>query len=101
MESDTKTSTIISLTSKNYHKWIKEIQDLTVRANVWEYVDLQGTKQKPTNGECPDVSDYAVPMKSTITIRLDQNSAPRIRPARDFNELSAAQKESLKINIAT
>jgi hypothetical protein len=100
MESDTKT-TIISLTPKNYHKWIKEIQGLAVRANVWEYVDPQGTKQEPTNGECPDVSDYAVPLQSTITVRPDQDSAPRIRPARDFNELSAAQKESLKINIAT
>ncbi len=104
MKSDTKTSTIISLTPKNYHKWIKEIQDLAVRANVWKYVDPQDTKQKPTNEECPDVSDYAVPLKDTITIRPDessQDSAPRIRPTRDFNELSAAQKDSLKINIAT
>jgi hypothetical protein len=43
-------------------------------------------------------------MKDTITVRpggSNQNSAPRIRSARDFNELSAAQKDSLKINIAT
>jgi hypothetical protein len=98
MESDTKTS-IISLTPKNYHKWIKEIQGLAVRANVWEYVDPQGTKQEPTNGECPDVSDYAVPLEENITVR--QDSAPRIRPVRDFSELSAVQKDSLKINIAT
>jgi hypothetical protein len=100
MKSNTKI-TIISLTSKNYHKWIKEIQDLVVRANVWKYVDLQDTKQKPTNGECPDVSDYAVSMKSIITIRFDQDSVLRIRSIRDFNELFAAQKESLKINIVT
>jgi hypothetical protein len=101
MESDTKTSTIISLTPKNYHKWIKEIQGLAVRANVWEYVDPQGTKQEPTNGECPDVSDYAVPLESTITVRPDQDSAPRIRPARDYSELTSEQKDSLKVNIAT
>jgi hypothetical protein len=101
MESDTKTSIIISLIPKNYHKWIKEIQGLAVRANVWEYVDPQGTKQEPTNGECPDVSDYAVPLESTITVRLDQDSAPRIRPVRDYSELTSEQKDSLKVNIAT
>jgi predicted NAD-dependent protein-ADP-ribosyltransferase YbiA (DUF1768 family) len=101
MESDIKTSTIISLTPKNYHKWIKEIQDLAVRANVWEYVDPQGTKQELTNGECPDVSDYAVSLKSIITVRPDQDSASRIRPARDYSELTSEQKDSLKVNIAT
>jgi hypothetical protein len=45
------------LTPKNYHQWIKEIQDLAVRANVWEYVNSQDTKQELTNEECPDVSD--------------------------------------------
>jgi hypothetical protein len=98
MESDIKAS-IISLTPKNYHKWIKEIQGLAVRANVWEYVDPQGTKQEPTIGECPDVSDYAVPMKDIITVR--QDSAPRIRPARDYSELTSEQKDSLKVNIVT
>ncbi len=94
--------TIISLISKNYHKWIKEIQNLIVRANVWEYVDSQDTKQKFINEECLDVSDYVVLMKNIITIRSDesnQNSVLRIRSVRDFNELFAVQKNSLKINI--
>jgi hypothetical protein len=99
MKSDIKISIIISLTPKNYHKWIKEIQGLVVRANVWEYVDPQGTKQEPTNGECPDVSDYAVPLEENITVR--QDSAPRIRPARDYSELTSEQKDSLKVNIVT
>jgi hypothetical protein len=98
MKSDIKAS-IISLISKNYHKWIKEIQDLTVRTNVWEYVDPQDTKQKLTNEECSDVSDYVVFLKKNITVR--QNSASRIRSIRDFNKLSTAQKKSLKINIVT
>jgi replication initiation and membrane attachment protein DnaB len=44
-------------------------------------------------------------MKNIITIRADesssQNSAARIRSIRDYNELSTAQKDSLKINIVT
>jgi hypothetical protein len=93
MKSDIKTTTIISLTPKNYHKWIKEIQNLIVRANVREYVDPQGTKQEFTNEECSDVSDYVVLMKNIITVRSDesnQNSASRIRSIREFNELFAA-----------
>ncbi len=45
-----------------------------------------------------------MPLKDIITVRSDesnQNSAPRIRPVRDFSELSAVQKNSLKINIVT
>jgi predicted NAD-dependent protein-ADP-ribosyltransferase YbiA (DUF1768 family) len=45
------------------------------------------------------VSDFAVPLKKNITVR--QDSASRIRPVRDYNELSTAQKNSLKINIIT
>jgi hypothetical protein len=33
MKKDTKTI-IISLTPKNYHKWIKEIEGIATRANV-------------------------------------------------------------------
>jgi hypothetical protein len=98
MKSNIKTS-IISLISKNYHKWIKEIQNLTVRANVWKYVNFQDIKQKLTNEECFNVFDYVVSLKKNITIR--QNSIFKIKSIRNFNKLFAAQKNSLKINIIT
>ncbi len=85
MEEDIKT-TIISLTPKNYHKWIKEIEGIATRANVWEYVNPKGIKLKSKEMKYSDISEYKVASENN-------------RPAQSYRELTAAQKEAYQMNI--
>jgi hypothetical protein len=98
MEESTKT-TMIALTPKNYHLWIKELQGIAEKAKVWAYVDPDGTKAEPQEGEYPDVSDYQVPQPQQLAggVGLSQILT---KPADKYSELSDVQKEEYKMDIS-
>ncbi len=87
MDEPTHNTSMMILTPKNYHLWIKEIQKLANHHKVWEYVDPNGITQKPGLERAPRVSDYQVKVEETT------------RPAKSASELSDAQRKAYKADL--
>lgn len=96
----------IPLTPKNYHIWIKQLQAIATKAEVWKYVDPAGTKEEPPQEKFPEVSDYrivvAAPASRTEVLPAVSPLTSWItRPARNYDELSEAQQKSYELEFIT
>ncbi len=93
MDGPTHNTSMVVLTPKNYHLWIKEIQKLANHHKVWEYVDPDGTTEEPGLQRAPRVSDYQVKM-----IAAD-GTQTTTRSAKSASELTDAQRKAYKADL--
>jgi hypothetical protein len=49
---------MMMLTPKNYHLWIKKLQKLAEQHKIWQYIDPEDIKEPPKEEKYPKVSDY-------------------------------------------
>jgi hypothetical protein len=96
MDEKSPNPSMVMLTPKNYHLWIKELQKLAEQHRIWEYVDLNGSKSEPIIENYPDVSDYLIPMKPGISRRRELTPKKRVRMARNIIELTDNQRSDLQ-----
>lgn len=111
---DYKTS-VISLTPKNFHIWIEEVKSIALKAKVWEYVDPVGKIPEPADPLPPSLSKYLIdvpasaaaptsseptPTSSQPTVQNEAPDPPVQRPAVEFFELSADQREAWKMEMS-
>jgi hypothetical protein len=101
MDEKISNPSMVMLTPKNYHLWIKELQKLAEQHRVWEYVDPNGTKSEPIIEEYPDFSDFTVALDATVATRSNVPADQRIRPARSINELTPEQQKDLQQRQST
>ena len=88
-------STLTPLNPRNFHIWIREVQGLAIKVNVWEFVDPDSDQPEPKLGRRPQVSFYMVD-----AVIPDTMPATRIhRPAVDYDELSEMQQRSFQMKI--
>ena len=102
---ETNKATMIALTPKNYHLWIRELQGISKKAKVWQYVDPNGSKPEPEEGEYPEVSQYQVPIQAQpaggIAYPIIEGGVViATKSAEKYGDLSAEQKEDYKMEIS-
>ena len=94
----TTVTTITPLNFRNFHIWIREVQGLVIKANVWEYVNPDESEPKPKLGRRPHVSSYMIDEDT----RTEESAATKaFRPAIDYDELSEVQQRSFQMKITT
>ncbi len=80
---------VISLTLKNFHIWIKEIKIITKNAEIWKFVDSENTAEISKKDSSSNVSDYQ------ISIQADDGT----RSITALRELSDKQRKEHKLNL--
>lgn len=94
----TLTLTTPSLTSDNYHLWIRKIKCIAKQANVWEYVDPEGLIQAPTKPEYPRLSDFPLYLSDPSTSTdISTASAP---VCQTYNQLTTGQSMFFLLQIS-
>lgn len=103
---DTSKHTIMALTPKNFHWWIREVESFASDAKVWKYVDPDGNTDAPDRSDPPKFSDYIVQAPADEEETASSSSAPTTRPAsvtrpaRKYSELSPEQQQDYKMNTS-
>ncbi len=85
---------MMMLTSKNYHLWIKELQKLAEQHKIWQYIDPEDIKESPKEEKYPEVSDYKL-----IRQTADGISFQTTTQVTDYDDLTTEQKKSLKMKM--
>ena len=96
---------MLALTLKNYYLWIRELQGISEKAKVWQYVDPNSSKPEPEGGEYPEVSQYQVPIQAQPAggiayPNIEGGFVIATKSAEKYGDLSAEQKEDYKIEIS-
>jgi hypothetical protein len=81
-------STMITLTSLNYHIWINELKAIAEKARVWKFIDPDTHVEEPQSPEPFIAADYLV---------MKEGGAAR--SAINLKELTAAQREEYKADM--
>ncbi len=92
MNESTHNISMMILTPKNYHLWIKEIQKLVNHHKVWEYVDPNEITEEPDLKRASRVSDYRVKVTAA-------DETQTTRPAQSASELTDAQRKAYKVDL--
>ncbi len=80
------------LTPKNYHLWIKEIQKLANQYKVWLYVDSNDDTKEPGLERASRISNYSVKITA-----VDETQTTR--SAQSASELFDAQRKAYKVDL--
>ena len=96
---------MIALTPKNYHLWISELQVISEKAKVWQYVDPNSSKPEPEVGEYPEFSQYQVPIQAQpaggIAYPIIEGGVViATKSDEKYGDLSAEQKEDYEMEIS-
>jgi hypothetical protein len=79
---------IISLTLKNFHTWIKKIKIIAKNAEIWKFVDSEDTAEVSEKNASFNVSDYQ--------ISISTDDARSITALRELND---KQRKEHKLNL--
>ncbi len=100
--------TMLILISNNFHLWIEELKDLTLKIKIWEYINSYNQIQKSREEVLFEISHFVIRSAFTIsaaaddliTDQADQSAqASQSRFAKYFHELSTEQQESYRTSV--
>ncbi len=89
---------MMMLTSKNYHLWIKKLQKLIEQHKIWQYIDSDDIKESSKEEKCSEVSDYQL-VRVRQAADETQISTQTTEKAADYDDLTIEQKKSLKMKM--
>jgi 6-phosphogluconate dehydrogenase len=100
---------IIMLTfiSNNFHLWIEELKDLTLKIKIWEYIDSYNQIQESREEVLFEISYFVIKSAfvsaaadDLITDQINQSAqAQQFRVAKYFHELSTEQQENYRASV--
>ncbi len=110
MNDDTISFKIIMLTfiSNNFHLWIEELKDLTLKIKIWEYINSYNQIQESREEVLFEIFHFVIKSAFTIstaaddliTDQVDQSTqVSQSRFAKYFHELSTEQQENYRASV--
>jgi hypothetical protein len=85
---------IISLTFKNFHTWVKKIKIIAKNVEIWKFVDSDDTADTSKKRSSSNVSDYEITVSVSFSISFDDT-----RLITTLRELSDKQRKEHKLNL--
>jgi hypothetical protein len=100
--------TMLILISNNFHLWIEELKDLTLKVKIWKYINSYNQIQESREEVLLEISHFVIRIALTIsaiaddfiTDQVDQSAqASQSRLAKYFHELSTEQQENYRTSV--
>jgi hypothetical protein len=96
--------------SNNFHLWIEELKDLTLKIKIWEYINSYDKIEESREEVFSEISHFVVKQSDfassttaddLITDQVNQSAQDftQSRLAKYFHELSTQQQENYRINV--
>jgi hypothetical protein len=101
---------ILILNSNNFHLWIEELKDLTLKIKIWECINSYDKTEESRDEVLSKISHFFVKQSDFassataddfITDQINQSAQDftQSRFARYFHELSTQQQENYRANV--
>ncbi len=101
---------ILIFNSNNFHFWIEELKDLTLKIKIWEYINSYNQIAESREEILFEIFHYVVKTSSFasstivddfITNQINQSAQnfTQSRFAKYFHELSTSQQENYRANV--
>jgi hypothetical protein len=98
---------MLTLISNNFHLWIEELKDLTLKIKIWEYINSYNQIQESREEVLLEISHFVIrsifvsaAADDLITDQVDQFAqVQQFRVAKYFHELSIEQQENYRANV--
>ncbi len=98
---------MLTLIANNFHLWIEELKDLTLKIKIWDYIDSYNQIQESRKEVLFEISHFVIRFTlvsatadDLITDQADQSAqAQQSRVAKYFHELTIEQQENYRTNV--
>jgi hypothetical protein len=100
---------MLILISNNFHLWIEELKDLTLKIKIWKYINSYNQTAKSREEILFEISHYdiktstftfSIIVDDFITNQINQSAqVSQFRLARYFHEFSIEQQENYRTNV--